>query len=299
MCSTAKRNLYKGTVITLAATLLVCLLDVLAKTMVAIYSPFQISFLRSLIGFMIICGYIAVTGNARELSTRRPGLHCIRAVFTLALYVIFFYAIAHIPLVEIEAIAHSAPFYVALLAPVLLNEKVAASQWLAILTGFGGIMIILRPDPARFHIAYVYMVFAAMAYAGLLITARKMRDSETLLAMNFYMYPLAVIVLAYFGIANWQRPEPLHWLAFITMGIFGALAIFLFIYAIQFIEATQAAVLDYFTLAWASIFGYLFWHEFPDALTLAGIFLIVVSGIYIIRHSARATDESLIESLDH
>jgi len=289
----------KGVLFTITATIMLASLDVSAKYLLESYSLYQTGFLRSLIGFLLISVYVLATKSAPKLKTRKIHLHLIRAVIVTFLLLAVYYAIASIPLVEVEAIGHAAPFFVALFSPLFLGEKVTRHSWIAIAIGFLGILVILRPDPTRFHLAHILMVVAAASYAAMIMIARKLTETDSILALNFYIYPLGAIVLGFLTIGNWTPPALIHWFYFVLMGICGTITIVLFTAAIKYIEATLVATLDYLLLVWVTIPGYLYWGEYPDLITSIGIFLIVCSGIYVVRHSARKTDESIVQTTDH
>jgi len=289
----------KGVLLTITATIMLASLDVFAKYLLESYSLYQTGFLRALIGFLLISIYVLATKSTHKLKTGKIHLHLVRAVIVTFLLISVYYAIASIPLVEVEAIGHAAPFFVALFSPLFLGEKVTRHSWVAIAIGFLGILIILRPDPTRFHLAHMLMVIAAASYAAMIMIARKLTETDSMLALNFYIYPLATVVLGFLTIGNWTSPTLIHWLYFVLMGICGTITIVLFTAAIKYIEATLVATLDYLLLIWVTILGYLYWGEYPDFVTSIGILLIVCSGIYIVRHSARKTDESIVKTTDH
>jgi len=288
-----------GILLLLAATLVIALSDSLAKWLSATYPISQIIFVRTLLGLLLVTLFILVFGKFSDLRSRRLHWHGVRAALITVTMLGVYYALANIPMVEVESIGHAAPFFVALFSPWFLRERVTGHNWLAIAVGFIGILIILRPDPERFHVAHVYMLFCAAAYAALILIARKISDTESVLAINFYIYPLTVLVTAFIAQDVWVPPTPADWGMFLMQGLFATAAVLLFIAGVRHVEATLAATLDYATLIWVSIIGFTVWGELPDAFTAAGILLIVASGIYVVRHSTREIDESIVQTSEH
>ena len=293
----ARRN--AGILLLLAGTLVVSLSDASAKWLTATYPTSQIIFFRASTGLVLVTLFIAGFGKFSDLQSRRMGWHGVRAALITVTMLGVYYALAHIPMVEVEAIGHAAPFFVGLLSPWFVRERVTGHNWLAIAVGFIGILIILRPDPERFHLAHVYMFFCALSYGALILIARKISDTESVLAINFYIYPLTVIVAGAMASTVWVPPTPGDWGMFLLQGVFATAATLLFIAGVRHVEAALAATLDYTTLIWVSIIGFTVWGESPDALTAVGILLIVTSGIYIVRHSTRQIDESIVQTSEH
>ena len=289
-----------GILLLLAATLLVALSDATAKWLAAANYPIsQIIFIRTSIGLLLVTAFVFMFGSVRDLRSRRLHWHGVRAALIAITVFGVYYALASIPMVEVEAIGHAAPFFVALFSPWFLKERVTAHNWLAIAVGFAGILIILRPDPERFHIAHVYMLFCAASYGALILVARRISDTESVLAINFYIYPLTVVIAGLMARGNWVAPSPTHWVMFLLQGMAATGAVLLFIAGVKHVEATLAATLDYTTLIWVSFIGFAVWGEHPDPLTAVGILLIVASGIYVVQHSTRQIDESIVQTPEH
>lgn len=288
-----------GAALILIATLFVGVGDASVKWLATTYSTMEITFIRCLGGLILVMVFMAATGRLGALRTRRPRLHTIRAVLVTFVMLGGFYALGTIPIVEVEAIGHAAPFFVALLSPVLLREKVTGHNWLAIALGFMGVVIILRPDPAHFHVAHLYMFACAFAYAILIMIARMLTSTDSVFAINFYIYPLAAIVTGIGMGGSWITPTLADWLVFGLFIVCNTSAVLLFLSGLRHVDATLAATLDYFTLIWVALLGGLIWGEYPDPISTIGILFIVSGGIYIVRHSTRRIDESIVQTTDH
>jgi drug/metabolite transporter (DMT)-like permease len=284
----------------LSATLLIALADALTKWLSASYGTPQIALIRCVLGTLYMTAFVIATRRTAELRTRRAAGHMLRALLVAAVILGVFYSLARIPMLEVEAIGHAAPFFVALLAPILLKEKVTGHNWLAIGTGFLGVLIILRPDPHHFHVAHVVMFGCALIYAVLILLARGLSRTESTLALTFYIYPpSAVIAAAAVWYSQWATPTAVHWLLFGLQSLFATLATVFFIAGVRRIDATLAATLDYTTLIWVAVLGFVIWGEMPDPITFSGIVLIVAGGVYIVRHSTRRMDESIVQQVEH
>ena len=288
-----------GVAMILIATLFIAVADALAKWLAASYSTPQIAFMRSVTGLFYVSVFILLWGRFGELRTRHPWLHVTRAILVTFILLGVFYSLGQIPMVEVEAIGHAAPVFVALLAPWTLREKVSGHNWLAIGLGSIGVLIMLRPDPDHFHIAHVIMLASAAGYAAIIMLARTLSGRDTVLAITFFLYSLSALLTGLLTIGHWQTPAPLHFFGFALQGLVATIATLFYIAGLKHVEATLTATLDYVTLIWVAGLGIFFWGEVPDLLTLTGIVFIVGSGIYIVRHSSRRIDESIVQTPDH
>lgn len=283
----------------LAATLLISTGDALAKWLAQTYPATEITCIRGATGSLLVLGFALATRRVKQLRTRRPEWHLVRALLVLSIMLGVYYALAHIPLVEIEAISHATPLFVAVLAPLLIKERVTGHNWLAVGLGLLGVLTILRPDPAHFQVAHLVMLGCALAYALLIILLRTLTQTESVLAINFYVYPLGALVAGLLAWHSWIPPTPVHWGLFAAFGTCNTLATLLYILGLRHIDAILAATLDYVTLFWVTIYGVVIWHEIPDSITGLGILFIVAGGVYIVRHSTRHVDESFVQTTDH
>lgn len=284
----------------IAATLLVALADALTKWLSAFHGTPQIAFIRCCFGALYMTAFVLATNSWQQLRTQRLGGHMLRALLVAGVILGVFYALGRIPMIEVESIGHAAPFFVAVLAPVWLKEQVSGHNWVAIGVGFLGVLVILRPDPDHFHIAHIVMFACALGYSLLILLARGLSRTETTLALTFYIYPPSVLITALFlWHQPWLPPTPAHWCVFALQSLVATLATLFFIAGVRRVDATLTATLDYVTLIWVALLGYAFWGEKPDPITFCGIVLIVGGGIYIVRHSTRKMDATIVQQVEH
>ena len=288
-----------GVVLVLAGTMLFSIMDALIKWLSTTYPITQIAFFRSAIALSLIATFVVFTRKFSDLKPNKTGLHFLRSLLGVVITLTGFYALKHISLVEVMAIAHSVPIFIAILAPWFLDETVSARQWLIICVGFLGVLIIIRPSPDHFHIAHLIMLGGAIAYTFMIITGRYMANTESQIAMNFYLYPLTAIITGILSHNNWVAPADSDWLLLIAMGICATLALVCYMKAIKHVEVTVIAPLDYAAMIWAIILSYSIWNELPDPLTWVGIVLIIASGIYLVTHRKKITEAEVTQALEH
>ncbi|MFQ5660221.1 MAG: DMT family transporter [Gammaproteobacteria bacterium] len=280
----AHHNPAMGIFFMLLATVLFSASDALGKLLTGIYPVVQVTWIRSVLGLLFIGSYAITTKRTGQLITGKHGWHLLRSLLSTLLLLGIFFSLKHIPLAEVVSIAFSTPFIVALLSPAFVHEKVSMQSWIAIATGFTGILIIVRPTPDHFHIAHLVMLGFATSAALLILTARRLALTESAVSLNFYLYPVTIIITSFWAHAVWVMPTITDWLLFVCLGFFATSALGCIIQAMRYARPAVVAPIDYVRIIWTIIVGYLFWHEIPDPVTWIGIAIIVISGIYIVSH---------------
>lgn len=287
-------NLARGVIYMVLATMLFSLADATGKFLTERYPFMQIIWLRSLIGFLFIGAAIIGTGRFSLFKTKRPGWHLVRSLVGIILITGIFMGLKYIPLAEVTSIVFANPFIVAILTPFFLGEKVSRHTYAAITIGFIGILLVARPTPDHFHYAHLFMLGFATATAFLIITARKLSDTESVLTLNFYLYPAIIILSTYSALSDWVMPDAISWLLFICVALFATLALFCVTQAMHNARPAVVAPIDYCRIIWTLSIGYFFWNEFPDPVTWVGIITIIISGIYVVTHG-RSLPEAGVE----
>ncbi|MEC8053280.1 MAG: DMT family transporter [Pseudomonadota bacterium] len=221
------------------------------------------------------------------LRVRRLGLTLLRGVLLLTATLGFFTAITHIPLADAVAIGFAAPLFVVALSIPILSEKVGARRWTAVVVGFIGVMIIVRPGFADVHWAYFLMVFLAFVFAIFVIVTRLLTRTEATLAMLFYTALMgtlgASLLLPFFWLTpSWPQ---VAWMA--AMGALGGVSHMLMIQAYRHADTSSLAPFQYAQIIFAGILGYLVFNDLPDMWVLAGGAIVVASGTYVFHREAQ------------
>lgn len=282
--TTRKDHLARGIMYMVLATMSFSMADATGKFLTGKYPFMQIVWLRSVIGMALIGLVIISTRKLHLFRTRRIGWHLSRTLVGIMLITGIFTGLKYIPLAEVASIVFANPFIVAILTPLFLKEKVSRHTYFAIAIGFIGILLVARPTPDHFHFAHLFMLGFATATAFLIVTARKLADTESVLTLNFYLYPGIILFSTYRAIQDWQAPDPVAWLLFIALAVFATLALFFVTQAMHNAKPSLVAPIDYTRIIWTASIGYFFWDELPDPITWAGIVIIIISGIYVVSH---------------
>ena len=242
----------------------------------------EILFVRALVVALAIWLLVSLRrekGTLRIGRLRNQAMRSILAVVTTFLIVL---SLANLPLNEVVAILFMGPIFIAVLATPMLGEHVGLQRWLAVLVGFAGMLIIVRPGTAAFHIAALLPIAAALSASMRDIVTRHIRTTETSTAILFYS--MVAVLLA--GLASapfgWQPMDIGAIAVAVFAGLMFGLGHFFVIEAYRYAEASIVSPYRYSNLIWAALLGFLIWGEIPSIWVLAGTPLVVGSGLYIL-----------------
>ena len=192
-------------------------MDLAAKELLETYSLEQFILLRSGIAIGILLVVAPRFGGFEALRTKRPGWHVLRTALAIGAMFGFFYGLSRMPLVNALTLGYTAPLMVTALSAIFLGDRVGVRRWIAVIVGFGGVLIMLRPGSSEFSFAVVAVLLAAFFYASQSITARHLGDTETTLSLSFYIVvgPF-VVALALIDSTNWTNPDLVGWILMFT-----------------------------------------------------------------------------------
>ena len=261
--------------------------DANAKWLGASYNPLQILFLRALIALPFVTALALWLGGRRVLRTTHPGLHLTRGAINVVSACCFYLGLQALPLAEATAIAFAAPLFVTALSVLILKERVDGKRWLAVLAGFAGVLIVVRPGTQAFQAATLLPLTTALLYAVMMITARGINRAEGMLTTTFYIV-LGQLVCSAIGLPwVWRVPAMEDLPYFGGVALFSTLGLALITQGFRIGPASVVAPFDYTGLVWATILGWIFWREAPDAYAYLGAVFIAGSGVYIAVREAR------------
>jgi len=275
----------------LAAVSLFGVMDALVKWLAASYPTVQIMFFRSLcalppILLMVLRGAglgANTLGNAQVmLRTRQPWGHALRSVFGCGAMLLFFYSYKFLPLAEVTAIAFAAPIFIACLSVWLLQERVGVHRWSAIVVGFIGMLVIVRPGAGLLESAALIVVAATLLYALAIIQIRKLSRSEPSTTIAFWFTAFCTVITGLVLPFFWVTPDSLDLLLLVTTGLIGGAAQLCMTRAYGLAPAAVVAPFDYVHLLWAVAIGWYVWGDFPDSVTWIGSAIVIASGLYIL-----------------
>ena len=273
-----------GVGLMVCAVLSFTLLDSSAKYLSDDYALGQLLWARYTISFCLLLVVATPVMGVRSLvRTGRPGFQLLRGGLLLLATGSIFTAVKLLPLANAYAISFLSPVIVAGLAVPLLGERVTAGRWLAILTGFAGVLVVIRPGTAGFSWAVVFPLAMATFYALYQIMTRMLGPRDSALTTLFYTMLIGTAVTTALLPAVWQWPTIEAWAVLVWMGVIGLVGQMLLIWAFRLAEASFLSPFVYTQIIWASVIGYLVFGDVPDIITLAGAGIIIASGIALTR----------------
>ncbi|MEO1191694.1 MAG: DMT family transporter [Pseudomonadota bacterium] len=261
-------------------------MDALAKWLGATYAVAQLLFFRSLFGFLPVVVVAWREGGLRSLKTRRPGLHLLRGLFILGALGLYFQGLKHLHLAEALAIAFTAPLFMTALAGPILGEKVGTRRWGAVIVGFIGVLIMVRPEPEKLQLEALYVLGSAFCFALTSLTTRVLTRSEGTASIMFYS-TLGIFIPSLIALpVDWITPDLPDLALFFAMGLLGGLGLLTLTTAYRNAPASVIAPLDYSSLIWAVLFGWIGWGVFPETSVWYGAVIVAAAGIYIAQREA-------------
>lgn len=263
--------------------------------------------IRCLVALPILLAVVHFAVGVRRLATRNLAILIIRGVIMLGAYTTYFMALPALPMAEAIALFFTVPIIITLLSGPILGERVGLKSWLAVITGFAGVLIILQPGSALFEPAAMFSLIAAVCYALSMLIARRIGVAEPTAVMAFYQNLIFLIGAGLFAIIfnligihelghpsldflvrQWVMPETRDLLLMALCGVIAAAGTFLLTNAYRMAEANLVTVFEYTGMIWSPLWGFLFFGEIPRWTTAAGTALIIAAGIYSARAAAQA-----------
>lgn len=244
--------------------------------------PLQVVFARYLFHLVSALVWFIPREGTDALRSVDPKLQILRSVFLVASTVFNFYGMQTLPLTTIVAIYFAGPILTSLLAIPFLGEKVGLRRFLAILVGFGGVLIIVQPWGNAFQPAMLFSLAGISMASCYFIMTRKMAGREANSTAQIWASGLGTITIAPFALAHWAWPEgALQWAVFVMIGVFGFVGHALTTHAHRLAEASMLAPVVYLQVFFATTAGYLVFNTLPTSRTAIGALIIVASGLYI------------------
>lgn len=262
-------------------------MDSISKFLVQSYPVMQTLWVR----YVIYAGFALLVarrgGILRQARSRRPWLQFWRSILAMLENAVFFLAFAYLPLAETHAIAATSPLIVILLAAPMLGEKVGLHRWLAVLAGFAGVLLIVRPGLVSLEWPMALPLVGALMWGlyqiMLRLVARDDAPETTLLWSAFIGLGAATLVVPF----QWEPVTPAAWGFLLLIGILGAVCHYGLIRAMDYADASAMQPYSYTLLVWASVMGFLVFGDIPAIWTFLGGAIVVASGLYTWHHDRK------------
>ena len=214
---------------------------------------------------------------------KSPKLQALRAVMMAAMTALNFWALQYLQLAETGAIQFSVPVLIALMSAWWLGERLDARRWVAIIAGFLGVLLVIRPGSSAFHPAILLSVANAVLYAAFNMLTRRMAASETPESMQLISALGAALVLAPFALPVWVWPaDATTWAVIALCGLAGGLGHQCMAMAHRHASAAVLGPFIYQQIIYMVFWGWLLFGQLPDAFVVAGALVVVLSGLYLL-----------------
>jgi drug/metabolite transporter (DMT)-like permease len=261
--------------------------DAVMKWLSSGYPVGQLLFTRAMFSFLIIAVFVRFYGGLASLKITNPRLHVMRGIFVLFGTFSFVTGLRYLALADALAVVFAGPLFVTALAPLLIGEPVGWRRWAAVMAGFVGVVIIIRPGSDAMQWAAIFPLASALVGALRdLVTrgAMSTENSNALLATSTAAAAIGGLCTLPFG---W---EPVAWFDLGLMALSGFLmggAYFLIIESFRFGEAGLVVPFKYFNMVFAVALGFVLWGDLPDTWTWSGTAVLIGSGLYILHRERK------------
>lgn len=276
-----------GIALMVLAMLLFTCMDTIGKALTATQPVQQVVWGRYLSSALWMAALIPVLGWRRLIVTRYPLLQLSRGLLIVLATLAIFMAFAVMPLADVYTITFIAPLLITLLSIPLLGEKVGWRRWTAVVVGFAGVLIVIRPGTGAMQGAALWPLLTALGFASYQLLTRRLSGDvrESPSAMAFWMAVVGALVTSAIVPFTWAplAPGTVFWL--LVMGALGAAGHLILILALTRAAASALAPFNYTQLIFAVALGWLVFGDLPDAYTVLGGTVIIASGLFVLHRS--------------
>ena len=280
----------KAIILNLSAWVMLPIMDGFAKYLSSTIPVLQITWSRYFFTVIIVLPVMLVFFRKNFKWTEQPKLQLVRGLLLFCANILFFYSISIISLAKALTLAFIAPLIVTILSPILLKEKVGLRRWAAVITGFIGSLIVLRPGFVDINLASIAAIGTGFLYGIYLIVTRKLHNSDHPLLTLLLTGVVGAIIGSMIMPVIWVQPTTTEWFMMFAIGFFASIGHLLLILSLRYADASKLAPFGYFEIITNIIIGYYFFNHFPDNWTFIGLFVIISSGIYIFRRETLNSD---------
>lgn len=280
----------RGVLFMCIACALFPIMNGIVKLLAASYEPQQIVWFRIVSHLVLVAAVFMPRMGLGLLRTRRIGTQFVSSVMMLLSTLFFFSAVKSIPVAEAISVTFVAPLAVVLLAWPLLGERITWFRMAAVIVGFSGVLIVIRPGSAVFQWVSLLLLCSAMCYAIYQILIRRLAGIDAPATSIFYSVLLGAIIMSIWLPFVWKMPTNwIDWALLCSLGVFGALGHYCVAKAMTYASANFVAPFNYTQMIGSVIVGYFMFAEVPDFYTWLGTAVVVGAGLMVGWQGRRAT----------
>ena len=273
----------KAIILNLSAWAMLPVMDGFAKYLSSTLPVLQITWSRYFFTVVIVLPIMLIFFRKNITWTEQPKLQLIRGLLLFCANILFFYSISIISLAKALTLAFIAPLIVTTLSPILLGEKVGFRRWAAVIVGFIGSLIVIRPGFVEINLASVAALGTGVMYGFYLIVTRKLHNSDNPLLTLLLTGVVGAILGSMVIPTVWVQPTINEWYMMFAIGFFASIGHLFLILSLRYADASKLAPFGYFEIVPNIIIGYFFFNHLPNQWHFIGLFIIISSGVYIFR----------------
>ena len=284
-----------GVVLIILGMLLFSIQDAIIKHIVSNTSLVQIIVCRSIVGFLLLSGFLFFSKRSINFNSSYPLVALTRGTLFFFGFTLFYISISQIPLAEATSLFFVSPLFMTIFSKLILKSSIGLHRTFAMLLGFTGTLLIIKPGYDTFNFFMVLPIITALTYSFSMVLAKKTSDKDSHFQQTFHIYLAGIIIgvplsLSYgwfFSDINnsflkpWEVSDIHIILSILVISVVGSLGIIFLISAYNIGSPMANAPSEYVILIFSFLIGYIIFREIPDIYSIIGIILIVISGIYI------------------
>ena len=253
--------------------------DSLVKTLLQTVSYPQLIWLRTLWSMLLLLLFVLASGKLDQLKATKPVQHFLRGLFLAIVSVGYYLSIGNFPLSAVATAFAGAPLIIAAISPLIMKEKASALQWFSTLIGFVGVCLVLKPDMSNISWHYLVLLTMPFCYATMMLWSKKLSETESDWALNFYSYIPLLLLSSYSAYQYWSPLSNYEHGLVVISGAASATGFVLLVAAFRIGKPVVIAPFEYFSIVMALTIDMVFWHFYPDYLGWLGVTLIITCAV--------------------
>lgn len=273
-------DVMRGVVLMCLSTIAFSVMHALVRYVSEGMPPFQIAFFRNLFGLVFLLPLL-IQSKFVMFKSRKIGLHALRGVINIIAMLMFFTALSISPLAKVTALSFTAPIFMAILSVIVLGERFRIYRWLAILAGFFGMLIILRPGFVALDTGALLVIGSAALWAVAMLLIKVISRTDSSVTIVAWMGVFLCVFSFGPALWVWQSPTPEELMWLLLIGLSGSIAQVTLSQALKITDPTAIMPLDFLKLIWTALIGIWFFAEIPDLYTWLGAAVIFLAGLLI------------------
>ncbi len=267
----------------LVAVAVFSLMDAVLKFFAMRYPPMEVAALRGATSLPFTLAPVLLAGRLRDLVPRRWPMHLLRGALSVVVIGGFVYAVRSLSLANAYSVFLSAPLLVAALSVPLLRERLEWRNWLAILVGLAGVLVMLRPSTSGLaSLGAVAALIGATAYALSGIAVRVLTRTDTTVSVVFWTIGIMTVLTTAIAAPGWVAIERAHWKWLLALGVLAAAGQYLLTEAFRSAPPSAVSPFEYTALLWGAAIDWRVWQVLPSARVCLGGGIVIASGLYLI-----------------